>query len=325
VTFPRPNRASLASVAALLLGFACGVQAPAQTLKAAQADARAGRVDAAEAATKTVLAADPQNADAHALLCDLYGSIEQRDQAITECETAASLTPKSSLNALLLARAYGSKADHSGALTGLRMVGKIRSNFELAVTLDGRNVDALSDLGEFYVAAPGVAGGGLDKARPLVQRLMQLSPARAHRLQAMIYAKDKNDAGAIAEYNAEIAVAHEPEAYYNLASYYRNRKQLDKAAEQARLAILADKEHGLDTLDAAALLIDLKQDYAAVMTGLRAYLTTPQISVARYARAHYMLGQCLQATGDPAGAKKEFNAALALASQYDVARKAANA
>jgi tetratricopeptide (TPR) repeat protein len=318
----RPNgRGSLLPVLVLTVVSTAG----AQSLATANNEARAGRVDAAEAAAKAVLAADGSNADAHALLCALYASIEQRDQAITECEAAASLAPKNSTYALQLARSYGSKADHSGAITGMRMVGKIRANFERAVALDGRNIEALSDLGEFYVEAPGVVGGGSDKAKALVPRLAQVSPARAHRLQGMIYSKDKNDGAAVEEYNAEIATAHHPEAYYDLAQFYRSRKQTDKAAGYAVLALQADKLHGPDTLDAAALLLDIKRELPAAETGLRAYLAATQSGVAKYATAHVLLGNCLQATGDTAGAQREFAAAVALASQYDAARKAVHA
>ncbi len=292
--------------------------AMAQGMATAKMEARAGRVDAALGA----LANAPKSAEADALRCQIYSSIEKRDQAIAACEGAAAAVPSSSEDALALARVYGDKADHSGALTGMRMVGKIRSNFERAVQLDGNSVDALSDLGEFYVDAPGVAGGGVEKARPLVTHLKPLSPARAHRLAAMIAAKEKNDAAAIQEYQAELAVAHAPEAYVDLANYYRSRKQNDRAAEYAADAIQHDAHHGSDTLDAAALLLDLKLDVKAAQAGLRQYLATPQNdAVARYAKAHVLLGQSLQAGGDTAGAQKEFAAALALAHDYEPALK----
>jgi tetratricopeptide (TPR) repeat protein len=303
------------------LAFMVATTAGAQSLATAQNEARSGRVDAAEAAAKAVLATDKSNAEAHALLCSLYSSIDLRDEAVTECEEAASLAPNKSQYALELARTYGNKADHSGALTGMRMVGKIRTNFERAVSLDSHSIEALSDLGEFYVSAPGIVGGGTDKAKMLVPQLAQLSPARAHRLQAMIDAKDKNDAAAIEEYNAAISAARTPEAFYDLANFYRSHKQLDKAAENARLAIQQDKQHGPDTLDAASLLIDIKRDLPTAQTALQSYIDAPQTGVARYARAHVLMANALQATGDSAGAKKEFVAAAALASRYEAARK----
>jgi tetratricopeptide (TPR) repeat protein len=301
--------------AALLLNSSSG---HAQSLAAAKADARVGKVDAAIAD----LSALPKTAATHSLLCSLYGSIEKRDAAISECE-AALATDASSDNALALARTYGDKASHSGALTGLRMVGKIRGNFERAVQLDPNSVEALSDLGQFYVDAPGTFGGGTDKANALVTRLQPLSPARAHRLAGMIAVKAKDDKTAEQEFSAAITAAHTPESYVDLANFYRNHKQPERAGEQAKLAISHDPRHGLDTLDAVAILLDLKLETKTAQDALRAYLATPQTGVAAYAHAHVLLGESLRTAGDTAGAQKEFTAALALAHDYEPARKGA--
>ena len=305
-------------VAALLLTSA-GILS-AQVPAAARADARAGKVDAAIAA----LNAAPKSAEAHSLLCSLYTSIEQRDQAVSECEAAVQAAPQNSNYALNLARAYGDKADHAGALTGMRMVGKIRSNFEKAVDLDGKNIEALSDLGQFYNEAPGMVGGGADKAKAIVDRLKPLSPARAHRLAAMIASKHNDEVTALTEFRAEIATEYSPEAYVDLANFYKGRKQFDNAADNAKLALQADKAHGPDTLDAASLLIDMKRDVPAAITGLRGYLAASQTGpVASYAKAHVLLAHALQATGDNAGAQSEYQAAVALAHDYAAARKGA--
>ncbi|MEK6396497.1 MAG: hypothetical protein V4734_00290, partial [Terriglobus sp.] len=164
----------LCSIAASLL---LPVLAVAQVPASARTDAHNGRVDSAIAAI-----GNAKSADAQYLLCSLYESIEQRDHAIQACAAAASAEPNNSTYALELARTYGDKADHSGAFTGMRMVGRIRGNFEHAVQLDPSNVEALSDLGQFYVEAPGIAGGGTDKARDIVEKLKPLSAARSHRL-----------------------------------------------------------------------------------------------------------------------------------------------
>ena len=290
----------------------------AQSLATARTDARTGKIDAAIGDLSKVLA----TSETHALLCSLYGSIEMRDEAIHECEAALS-TSATSGNALALARAYGNKADHSGPLTGMRMVGKIRGNFERAAQLDPGSVDALSDLGQFYVEAPGVVGGGSDKARALVTQLQPLSPARAHRLVGMIAVKAKDEKTAEQEFKAELAVAHSPEAYVDLANFYRNTKRPDLAAEQARLALSHDPNHGPDSLDAAALLLDLKRDTKVAQDALRAYLGVPQPDVAQFARAHTLLAGSLKDSGDAAGATREYAAALSLASQYEPARKGA--
>lgn len=316
----------------LLLGsFLCcaflfsslSASASAQGIASARSLAQQGKVDAAIAAAQKAIASGSGDADAQELLCKLYGSIDQFDQAIAACEAAHAAQPGDSAYTLELARAYGAKADHAGAFTGMRMVGRIRDAFEAAVREDPKNVDALSDLGEFYVDAPGLVGGGLDRARQLVTQLAPLSPARAARLEAMIDAKAGDTAAADAAYTREISVRHSAEAYVDLANYDRKRKLWDQAEQNAVLAIERDGARGPDSIDAARLLIDLKRNSAAAEKALRGYLAHDQTSaVAQFARAHVMLGQLLQQKGDSAGAQDQFQQALALASKYSAARKA---
>ncbi|MGI4854419.1 MAG: hypothetical protein ACRYF4_10285 [Janthinobacterium lividum] len=295
----------------------CTVLAGAQSLAIAKKEARSGRVDAAVTALKTI----PRSAQGDALLCALYGSVGQYDQAVVACEAAAADEPSSSTYALALARAYGAKADHAGAITGLRLVGKIRSSFERAVTLDGNSVEALSDLGQFYVEAPGAVGGGLDRARALLPRLKPLSAARTLRLSAMIAAKSKDNEAAEQNYQSELTIAHSPEAYVDLANFYRSRKDWDKAAANAKAAITRDVACGPDVLDAAGILIALRRDLPAAQTALRCYLREPQAEVASYAKAYTLLGDSLRESGDAAGARTAYQDALALAQDYAPARQ----
>ena len=62
-----------------------------------------------------------------------FAASDHFDDAIHECEVARDLQSGNSSAELELARTYGAKADHAGALTGMRMVGRIRDSFEKAV------------------------------------------------------------------------------------------------------------------------------------------------------------------------------------------------
>ena len=309
------------SLASLLCCF--NAQTEAQGLTTAQSLAHQGKVDAASTEVQKLIATNPRNAEAQELLCMLQGSVDQFDVAISACEAAHNAQPGNANYTLELARAYGAKADHAGAFTGMRMVGRIRDNFEAAAHQDPTNVDALSDLGEFYVNAPGIVGGGLDHARQLVSQLQPLSPARAARLQGMIDSKAGDTSAADTAYAREVAVGHSAEAYVDLANYYRKRKLYDQADHNAVLAIERDGARGPDSIDAARILMDMKRNSAAAEKALRGYLAHEQVSpVPQYARAHFLLGQLLQGKGDTAGAQDQFKQALALAGQYAPAQKA---
>ncbi len=310
-------------VLALGAGILLSATVGAQSLALAKSAARQGKADEAITQLQQVIATNPRSAEAHLLLCRVLGSIDLFEAAVRECETARDLQPSNSDTVLTLARAYGARADHAGALTGMRMVGRIRENFEKAAQLDPKSVEALSDLGEFYVEAPGVAGGGLDKARALLPKLEAVSSARAHRLAAMIAVKAGDYERAEAEFAAELALEHSPEAYVDLANYYRKRKMWPQSAQNAVLAIQKDTKHGPDTIDAARLLIDEKREETVAQKGLRDYLAAAQPSgVTPAAAVHTLLGQSLNSTGSGPAAKEQFAAALALAHDYVPARKA---
>ncbi len=101
---------------------------------------------------------------------------------------AVANAPSSSANQMWLGRAYGMKASRV-LLTALPLAKKVRISFEKAVQLNGSDIEAMSDLGEFYVGAPGIVGGGLDKAAALADRMQPLSAEKAHRLRALIAQK----------------------------------------------------------------------------------------------------------------------------------------
>ena len=73
-----------------------------------------------------------------------------------------------------LAKSYGRLAEQSSLLTAYKLSQKTRSELETAVALDDSNVDALSDLKDYYTQAPVFLGGGDDKAAAIEKRLNEL-------------------------------------------------------------------------------------------------------------------------------------------------------
>jgi Tfp pilus assembly protein PilF len=104
---------------------------------------------------------------------------------------AVSLEPRESDYYLWLGRAYGRRAETSSFLTAPGYATKARDNFEMAVRLNPRNMEAVSDLFEYYLDAPGLLGGGLDKATALALRMGQVEPAEEHWALARVAEKRK--------------------------------------------------------------------------------------------------------------------------------------
>lgn len=102
---------------------------------------------------------------------------------------AVELDPANSDHRMWLGRAYGRRAETSSFFTAPGFATKARDNFEKAVQLNPRNMDAISDLFEYYMDAPGFLGGGLDKAAALARRIGDLDRAEGHWAQARLAEK----------------------------------------------------------------------------------------------------------------------------------------
>src|SRR5882724_1200557 len=168
----------------------------------------AGRADDAITNLRSKLNTSPNDSEAYNLLCRAYFSMGDWDRGISACEKAVSIAPNNSRYHMWLGRIYGEKADGVIFFRAASLAGKVRDEFEAAVRLDPNNVDARSDLGEFYLEAPGIVGGGRDKAEAQAQILAKLDPAKADYLKGRIAEKKKDVVTAEREYRAAIEAGH---------------------------------------------------------------------------------------------------------------------
>ncbi len=106
-------------------------------------------------------------------------------------EKAVAAEPNSSDHRLWLGRAYGRRAETSSFITAPGFAAKTRQSFETALELNPRNLEAVNDLFEYYLEAPGFLGGGLEKAAALAQRIRELDPAEYHYAQSRLAEKRK--------------------------------------------------------------------------------------------------------------------------------------
>jgi tetratricopeptide (TPR) repeat protein len=279
-----------------------------------------GRVDEA---IRMLQAQHTDDGATHLLLCRAYFSEQQSDDAIRECEAAVAALPKSSEAQDWLGRAYGVKAGTSGPLTGLKLAHRVRESFEAAVALDPHSTAAADDLAEYYIGAPSVVGGGLDKAEALATKIENDLPRLAHRIRGLIAEKRKDDATAEREFLADVAVNHSPEAWVDLGGHYTRRKMTAKAVDALQHAIAADRVKDSSIVDAASYLIDLHTQSELATRTLQQYLAgSAKSDAAPVIHVHLLLSNLLKYSGDKAGAKIELNKALELASNYGPAKRA---
>jgi Flp pilus assembly protein TadD len=107
-------------------------------------------------------------------------------KATDALETAVAAEPGNSEFNLWLARAYGRRAETSNLFTAPAYASKARLYFERAAQLNPRNLEAQSDLFEYYLEAPGFLGGGFEKAAATAQQIARIDPAEGHWAQARL-------------------------------------------------------------------------------------------------------------------------------------------
>jgi Flp pilus assembly protein TadD len=95
-------------------------------------------------------------------------------------EKATTANPSNSDYMDWLGRAYGKRAETSNPLLAPSWASKARQAFEKSVELDPKNRDALDDLFDYYLEAPGFLGGGYDKAAVVAEKLSVLDPGEAY-------------------------------------------------------------------------------------------------------------------------------------------------
>src|SRR5262249_44275912 len=91
-----------------------------------------------------------------------------------------------------LGRTYGRRAETSSPFTALGHASKTRQLFEKAVLLDPHNGEALNDLFDYYLNAPGFLGGGHQKAEQLLQKIEKLDAAEGQFARAQMAEKQKD-------------------------------------------------------------------------------------------------------------------------------------
>ncbi|HLW83935.1 MAG TPA: tetratricopeptide repeat protein [Candidatus Sulfotelmatobacter sp.] len=305
----------------------CGVLFALAFSVVARADSPAdllssGHVDEAIQTLQQKLTNSPDDATSQNLLCRAYFMLDEWDRGIAACERAVSLDPGNALYHLWLGRIYGEKADRGGFLTAAGLAKKVRTEFERAVELDPANVAARTDLAEFYLEAPGIVGGGKDKARAQAEALAHLDPATAHWVTGRLAERAKDEALAEREYRAAIDASQGgAHAWLNLAIFYRHTNHLDQM-EQALITMETrplDRPESL--MDGASMVLRTSRSVPLGIRFLRRYLHSP-VEQGPAFKAHYILGQLLEKQGDRPAAAVEFRAALALAHSYAPAKEA---
>jgi tetratricopeptide (TPR) repeat protein len=222
------------------------------------------------------------NAEIYFYLGKTLMMLNEYEDASENFEEAVNLENNNSEYHFELGRAYGADARESNFISQALLAPKIKSQFEIAVELDCSNIQARVALSQYYLHAPGIMGGDVDKTIEHGKILLKLD---------------------------------EPNGRIILANAYIEKEQFDLAEEQYKLLLNKfgdDKKHsGIYNAYGYMLLNRGKVDDAIEAFKKQVELA-PEI-----ANSYDSLGDGYKAAGKYKLAKESYEKALSIDPEFE--------
>ncbi len=190
-------------------------------------------------------------------------------------EKAASLEPSASEHWHWLGRTFGRRAEVSTFLSAPGYASKARQNFEKAVQLNPRNGEAVNDLFEYYLQAPGFLGGGLDKAQALLDKIGAIDAAEKYYAMARLAEQRKDFKTAEAQLRRAMEAAPKQIGrIVDLAKFLAKQGRVQESDSVFEQAKSVNPNHPTYLWQRANVLIEQKRDLREARQLLERYLTS---------------------------------------------------
>ncbi|MFN0106348.1 MAG: tetratricopeptide repeat protein [Bryobacteraceae bacterium] len=256
----------------LVLGTALGTvlwAAPKELQKAEELYRQTRYRDALQA-VQPLLARD---ADALLLAGRAAYGMGDYGKATEYLEKAIQRSPSNSIFHHWLGRAFGRRAETAFPLAAPRYASKARQNFEKAVELNPANGEALNDLFEYYLQAPGFLGGGLDKAEALLPKIKAVDAAEHEFATAKLLEARKDLPGA--ERHLLRAAEMAPKSVgraLDVASFLARNGRFPESVTWLDRAEKISPKHPQVLFNTARIYIEAKRNLPAARALLQEYL-----------------------------------------------------
>jgi tetratricopeptide (TPR) repeat protein len=270
-------------------------------------------------------ATEPQNGDVQLLLAKSYLELQQHDPAIKSAENAVTIDPRNSIYHEWLGKAYGEKADHAGWFSAISFAKKTRKEFETAVQLDGDNFSARQALIEFDCSAPGIVGGGEEKALPQIRELAEMDAAEGHYAEGNCRRHKKDPVTADKEF-AKALESHpeSAELIYDIGDHAVKRGLPEMLLEVAETGERVAPRDSRGKFYRGVALVLKKASPGEAESLLREYAKKAPLRTGfpRPAAAHAWLGRLFEEQNKMAEAAKEYESAVKLDPNNKMAQEA---
>ena len=250
--------------------------------------------------------------------------VHRAKSAVENLQHAVELAPQKSDYHLYLAEALGAYLDEAGVLKKVSLSSDIHRELEQAVALDPHSADAHEGLMTYYLQAPALFGGDLDKARAESAAIMNIDPARGYETQALILQHEEKTAEAIASFQKAIALAPKTMSMrFELGTLYDEQQRYAESRAVWQDMIKADPKYAAAYYRAGRTAVLSGEHLQEGEQALKTYLQFPA-SDPSPAAAHWRLGNLYEKMQRKEQARAEYQASLSADPEFAEAKKSLN-
>lgn len=237
------------------------------------------------------------------------------DAAIDILQKAVAQAPKSAEAHYWLGSAYGAKVQAGGMFAAAQYASNIKEEFEKAVALDPKYVDARYGLVQVYAGAPALMGGSYEKAAEQAKEIKAIDPVVGHRAYAFIYSQQSKLDLANKEYVDAIREQPKSAKAHSFFGQYLASAEKNYAAAFTELetSLKLDPHYMPAFYHLGRIASVATTNLARGEEALKQYLAyTPKENEPTLASGHTFLGAVYEKEGKKAEAKQAYETALKL-------------
>lgn len=194
-----------------------------------------GKLSEAKSFFEKHLKSNKKDAEANFYLGRIYFDENEYGKATDWIGKAAKYDSKNSKYFMWLGHSFGRRTQEASKIRQPFLARNSRKNYEKAIEMDPKNVEARESAMEFYLQAPGFLGGGRDKAEAQAKAISELDEVAGFISWGRVYTYyDETDKALDNYLNANELFPNEMTFHYRLFNFYFAEGAFESAAEIAQ-------------------------------------------------------------------------------------------